>query len=160
MFLERPCGAVVLNATVLTMLSPAATLGRSPGGGMSLALKSRVDGKLNDFLRALGNGVPAAMPSSIFAAAPAGLAPYPPHMRLMALVLQGEGLRVDRVDRVRYEHFGAAEYVSPRTNDRVFLCPSKEAVICHRFVVTCSSVTTPRQIIKGKMMNKARVSDE
>ena len=38
---------VVLNATVLTMLSPVATLGKSPGGGMSLLLKSRMDGKLN-----------------------------------------------------------------------------------------------------------------
>jgi hypothetical protein len=51
-------------------------------------MNARVDGKLNDFLRLLGNRVPVNMPSSFFAAAPAGLAPYSPQMRVLALVFQ------------------------------------------------------------------------
>jgi hypothetical protein len=43
------------------MLSPVATLGKSPGGGLSLLYNTRVDGKLNDFLRALGNRVPVGL---------------------------------------------------------------------------------------------------
>ena len=88
-FVSDVLATVVLNATVLTMLSPAATLGRSPGGGMSLALKSRVGGRLNGFLRALCNRVPTTMPASVFAVAPTGVAPYSLQMRAVSLILQG-----------------------------------------------------------------------
>lgn len=93
-FVTDVLATVVLNATVLTMLSPSATLGKSPGGGLGLLMKSRVGGHLNDVLRALANKTPANMPSSVFAAAPAGMAPYPLRLRALALALQGARIGV------------------------------------------------------------------
>ena len=57
-FVTDVMATIALNGFVLTMLSPAATLGRTPGGGGALALVGRPGGALNDFLRLLmGRGL-------------------------------------------------------------------------------------------------------
>lgn len=87
-FVTDVLATVVLNATVLAMLSPSVTLGKSPGGRLGLKMAARVPGKLNEFLRLFGNALPANMPASAFAAAPAGVV-FTPQMRALALGVQG-----------------------------------------------------------------------
>ena len=64
-FLADVLASAALNASVLTMLSPAVVIGRSPGGGRALRTAARVDGKLNDFLRLLFcRALPPKIPAS------------------------------------------------------------------------------------------------
>lgn len=74
-----------LNAAVLTMLSPTVSFGVSPGGGRALRMLSRVDGKLNDFIRLLFcRALPPAFPASAFVPGA-----YPAWRRVGSLALQG-----------------------------------------------------------------------
>ena len=85
-FLADVLASAALNASVLTMLSPAVVIGRSPGGGRALRTAARVDGKLNDFLRLLFcRALPPKIPASAFVPG----AQFTIQNRVLAVALQG-----------------------------------------------------------------------
>jgi len=82
--------SVFLNGAVLTMLSPAVTLGKTPGGRKALIVKSRIGGRLNHFMRLVFMAQPPGkMPASIFAKAGHRVIPYAWKWRGLALLAQG-----------------------------------------------------------------------
>uniref|UniRef100_A0A7R9TH19 Uncharacterized protein n=1 Tax=Micromonas pusilla TaxID=38833 RepID=A0A7R9TH19_MICPS len=89
-FLSDVVSSVFLNGAVLTMLSPAVTLGKTPGGRKALIVKSRIGGRLNHFMRLVFMAQPPGkMPASIFAKAGHRVIPYAWKWRGLALLAQG-----------------------------------------------------------------------